>query len=158
METKNSDAQAGQGPDLDLFGKPVLPIRDRRGRPSFAKTEENQQTVVTLRGNGWSQKRIAAYLGCDEKTLRKNFSRELSAGVDLLEAQALEVIAAKMRQGSLSAAKKILDLVTGGRAAPPPAPEIEDPADLAPKSKGDLLRHGAHNPGKTWGAVLSREH
>jgi hypothetical protein len=155
MQNKKTAPAASGDPDLDLFGKPILPIRERRGRPSFGKNEENQRTVITLRGHGWTQKRIASYLGCDEKTLRKNFSRELAAGVDLLEAQALEVIVTKMRAGSLAAARKVLDLIHEGRAVPPP-PKPDAPEDTAPQGKGAKAIEGAKKPGSTWGGILTK--
>ena len=65
--------KSGTDPERDLFGVPVGQLRERWGRPSFAKSDENQRTVMTLRGAGWSQKRIARYMGCDEKTLANIF-------------------------------------------------------------------------------------
>ena len=37
--------------EFDLFGNPVEPMRDLRGRPSFAKNKENQQLVVGFLGD-----------------------------------------------------------------------------------------------------------
>jgi lambda repressor-like predicted transcriptional regulator len=116
-----SDKKSSPAPDLDLFGAPVDQIRDRWGRKSFAKTEENQRLVAVLKARGWSQARISKYLGCDEKTLRKHFSRELAAGADLIEGDALAVLLAKMRQGNMAALKRVLDVCDQGRAAPPDA-------------------------------------
>jgi hypothetical protein len=106
--------------DVDLFGAPVTQLRERWGRPSFSKTTENQQTVVSLRGAGWSQDRIAAYLGCDAKTLRKHFSRELRLGVEYLEGMALEVLVAKMRAGHVGAAKEVWAYAQRVKAAEKP--------------------------------------
>lgn len=96
--------------DLDLFGKPVLPIKDRRGRPSYAVSKENQEVVTVLRAANWNHERIAGILGCDEKTLRKHFSRELEVGADIVEAEALMVNYRKMRMGNNAATGRVLEM------------------------------------------------
>ena len=144
------DENTNAAPEVDLFGAPVTQIRERWGRPSFSKTKENQRVVATLRLAGWAQAHIAAYIGTTEKTLRKNFSRELQAGADLIEGQALEVLVAKMRQGNLTAARRILDLAQAGRAAPPIP---KDEAD-GPRGKKEILTDAANKPGATWGNLL----
>lgn len=154
MKPEKSAPAAVSAVDLDLFGAPIAQIRDRWGRPSYAKCKENQQLVATLKAAGWSQRRIARYLGCDEKTLRKHFSRELDAGADLIEGEALQVIVAKMRQGNLPAAKRILDLTADARPAPPPArpqPDQEPPEKLGKK---DQLVADARAPSGRWGDLL----
>ncbi|MCR9134745.1 MAG: hypothetical protein NXI27_02020 [Alphaproteobacteria bacterium] len=105
MDSKNPASDSLTAPDLDLFGQPIRPIKDRRGRPSYGKVAENQQTVAVLRARGWTHERIARYLGYDEKTLRKHFSRELPAGADIVEGQCLEVLFTRMRQGHTPSAK-----------------------------------------------------
>jgi len=97
------------GGSVDLFGNPNLPLRERRGRPSYAKNVENQQLVVTLRGGGQTQADIAVVLGCDEKTLRKYYSRELQHGAVLMEARMLQVLDHRARNGHVGAAKQLLD-------------------------------------------------
>lgn len=153
MADKKPDAR----PDLDLFGAPVDQIRDRWGRRSFAKSEANQRLVATLKAAGWSQMRIARYLDCDEKTLRKHFSRELSAGADLVEGQALEVLIGQMRQGKLSAVKRTLDLVEANRAKLPETPRPEAPAEDKPERLGkkELLDRAARQPGSGWGGLVN---
>lgn len=141
-------------PERDLFGVPVGQLRERWGRPSFAKSDENQRTVMTLRGAGWSQKRIARYMGCDEKTLRKHFSRQLQAGADFLEGQALEVLVSKMRGGSIAAAGRVRDIVKEGRAAPPPAPDPEAEAPEEKLGKKEQLARAAQTPSGGWGGLL----
>ncbi len=86
-------------PELDMFGQPVQPIRDRRGRPSFKKDKENQDFVAVRAAAGWSQKRIAENMGVDEKTLRKYFSRELENGAILIDGVMLDVLLRRVREG-----------------------------------------------------------
>lgn len=136
--------------ELDLFGAPVGQIRERWGRPSFAKTKENQELVATLRTAGWSQSRIAKHMGCDEKTLRKHFSRELSAGADLIEAMAMQVLVQRMRQGHVPATRELLAMVERGRAAPP-VPKTEPEEKLGKKEQAD---RDAQQPSDGWGDLL----
>jgi len=137
--------------ERDLFGAPVRQIRERWGRPSFAKTEENQKLVAILRGKGWSQAQIATHLGCDEKTLRKHFSRELAAGGDLIEAEALQVLYTQMRRGSIPATKALLGELERGRAAPP-APKKEPVAE--PLGKKAQAEAAAKAPPSGWGDLV----
>ncbi|MGR6743522.1 hypothetical protein, partial [Aeromonas veronii] len=65
--------------------------------------------------------------GCDEKTLRKHFSRELDDGADLIEGMALEVTLKKMRSGNSVATARILEIVDRGRIEPPAPKPKEDP-------------------------------
>lgn len=99
------------GGDLDLFGRPGEPLRDRRGRPSFAKTPENQDFVAVRAAAGWAQAAIAAAIGCDEKTLRKHFSRELSGGRLIVEGMALDVLMKKLREGHGPSIRLLLERI-----------------------------------------------
>jgi hypothetical protein len=149
-----SEAFSGQSDDLDMFGFPSSPIKDRRGRPSFSKSRENQQLVALLRAAGWNQARIAGYMGCDEKTLRKNFSRELRDGLDLIEGMALEVTFAKMKAGNSVATSRIFDIIEKqGNAAVPIAPKVEREEPLGKKASADLEAQTAHE-GTEWGTLL----
>lgn len=137
------------GPETDLFGNPSEPLKDPRGRPAFAKSKENQQVVIDLVGQKFTRVEIAEYLGCDEKTLRKHFSRELEKGVTLLRGQAALVRASKMRMGNMAATKAILDeadLSTGQRKQPKPQ---------APKGKKERLIDSASKPPSGWGDLLN---
>jgi len=129
MDEKN-DQTDENAVELDLFGRPIEALKDRRGRPSYAKSKENQELVTVLRCANWSHERISRYIGCDEKTLRKHFSRELDAGADIVEAEALMVTYQKMRQGNSVATGRILDLADKAQLATPqrrsvPAPKAE---------------------------------
>ena len=85
----------------------------------FEITKEKQQLVTILRASGWTQERIARRVGCDPKTLRKHFSRELSDAADVVEADALLQIMKRADEGNIAASRKLLDLVKSGRAAVP---------------------------------------
>jgi transcriptional regulator with XRE-family HTH domain len=100
---------------VDLFGFPIEPLKDRRGRPSFKKTFENQQFVALRAAAGWTQEAIAADMGIDPKTLRKNFSRELEHGATIIEGQNLDVLSQKARQGNVSAVKALGERIEQGQ-------------------------------------------
>ena len=134
--------------ELDLLGDPVRAIRDPRGRPSFAKSKENQLLVITLRGSGWSETDVAAYMRCDPKTLRKHFSRELSSGALFLEGMAMQVLVKRMLEGHVPAAKAVRE-VAQLRAAKAPAHRV--PA----MGKKESLRREAHLPPTGWGNLLN---
>ena len=154
MAKTKSEAKAADPVEFDLFGAPVTQIKERWGRPQYKKTQQNQLLVSTLKAAGWSQARIATYLRCDIKTLRNHFSRELQAGSDLIEGQALEVLVSQMRQGKLSAVRQVLALTEKGRAAPPPAPE-DHPEAPEKLGKKEQLDQAAQTPPSTWGSLLN---
>ncbi|WP_411033830.1 hypothetical protein [Shinella sp. BYT-45] len=138
----------------DMFGLPMLPIKDRRGRPSYAKSKENQELVTVLRTAGWNQERIARQLGCDVKTLRKYFSRELDAGADIVEAEALMVTYRKMRQGNSVATGRILDLADKAQMALPQRRQpAEKPVRLGKKEQADVDARSGHENNE-WGNLL----
>ena len=135
---------------LDLFGNPVAPIRDPRGRPAFAKSKDNQMLVITLRARGWSQAQVAAFMGCDEKTLRKHFSRELEHGALFMEGIAMQALVRKMNEGHVGATKEVL-AITKAAVAPTAAPKPKAPVPLGKK---DQLANDAKVPPSSWGDLL----
>lgn len=144
MDAKSS----GHDREYDLFGNPVEPLRDRRGRPSFAKTVENQRVVIDLASYGWNAERIGQFLGCDRKTVVKHFSRELESGKTLVEGEAILVQTALMRRGKLRAVEKVL---TRTAAVPVGAAKGKAP----PKGKKETLSDAAAEPPGAWATVLT---
>jgi hypothetical protein len=136
---------------LDLFGHPVGRLRDPRGRPSFAKSKENQMLVITLRARGWSQAQVAAFMGCDDKTLRKHFSRELEHGALFMEGIAMQALVRKMQEGHVGATKEILAITKAAVAPTSPA----KPKAAAPIGKKDALQRDAKAPPESWGELLN---
>lgn len=139
------------GVDVDLLGDPFRPLRDPRGRPSWKKTKENQLLVMSLRSAGMNHDEIAEYLGCDGKTLRKYFSRELDHGAMLLEGLAVQVLVRKMLEGHVGAAKQVRDICStrapsrkGKAAEKPAAPGKKEQARIdagrPPAGVDDLVR------------------
>jgi hypothetical protein len=152
VESKNSADSEQPGGEVDLFGAPIGQIRDRWGRPSFAKTKENQEFVSLLRAAGWSQARIAPVIGCDEKTLRKHFSRELAIGADLIQAAALSMLMAKAKAGHAASAARIAELAQlggfgGGKREAKPKP----------LGKKEAARRDANQPpsDENWAQLLN---
>ncbi|WP_439572623.1 hypothetical protein [Phreatobacter sp.] len=140
--------------ERDLFGAPVGQIRERWGRPSFKKTQQNQELVALLRADGWTHDRIAAYLGCDAKTLAKHFSRELQYGSDLIRGMALQVTLQRMRQGNSVATGRLLDLtLEAGNPAVPIVPKPDKAAPLGKKEAALAEAQTAHE-GTVWGDIL----
>lgn len=140
--------------EVDLFGNPIEPMRDRRGRPSFKKDKENQDFVAVRAAAGWTHEAIASAIGCDAKTLRKHFSRELDAGALIVEGVQLDVLMHQVRQGKVPAIKTLSEMVEKGRrnrfgkgaAKPSPASEA--------KGKKEQKRDAAEQPSTGWASRL----
>ncbi|KAB2781254.1 helix-turn-helix domain-containing protein [Brucella anthropi] len=141
--------------ETDLFGAPIGQIKERWGRPSFAKSKENQELVALLKAANWTVSRIARHLGCDEKTLRKHFSRELEQGADIIEAMALQVTLQKMRQGNSVATGRILDITEKANLTIPPAKPKSATDDERPgkKEQANIDAQTAHQDSE-WGTIL----
>ena len=141
--------------ETDLFGAPIGQIKERWGRPSFAKSKENQELVSLLKAANWTVSRIARYLGCDEKTLRKHFSSELEQGADIIEAMALQVTFQKMRQGNSVATGRILDITEKANLTIPPAKPKSATDDERPgkKEQANIDAQTAHQDSE-WGTIL----
>lgn len=150
-----SEDKGGEAVERDLFGAPVTAIRERWGRPAFAKGPENQELVCLLVGSGWSQKRIARYLRCDEKTLRKHFSRELEEGADRIEAMGLQVLLKKMRSGHSMSTNRLLDIVEERGHPAPPVPRVK-PVKAEPLGKKEQAIEDARTAHEDtgWGELL----
>ena len=148
----------GSGPVFDLFGNEILPLRDRRGRPSYKKTKENQDFVAVRAAAGWTQAKICEALGCSEKTLRANFSRELSDGLLLVEGVCLDVLMRGARAGHVPSVKALqsrLDRVATG------APKAKEKKQEAQKieavlGKKEKALEDAGAPASEYGDLYSR--
>lgn len=155
MERENS----GEAEGVDLFGQPMLPIRDRRGRKSFKKDKENQDFVAVRIAAGWSQKRIAEDMQIDEKTLRKHFSRELEFGATFVDGVMLDVLMRKVREGHVPSIRQLRERLVG---ASPQAPrnntpvEDEDDATDQPLGKKEQARLDAQKVPDNYGDIFSR--
>lgn len=151
--------QAGAAADqaeaalVDLFGQPVLPIRERRGRPSFAKTVENQRAVELRAAAGWSAEAIAADIGCHVDTLRKHFSGELQNAALKIEGEMLDILYQRARQGHVPSVRELRDQV---KTVAPRKP-VEKDAAKAPAlgKKAQRLRDAAERPAE-YGDILDR--
>jgi len=145
------NANHGQKQELDLFGNPIVPLRDRRGRPSFVKSKENQDFVSVRSAASWSHDRIAEEIGCDAKTLRKYFSRELAFGSVIIEGMALDVLMKRSREGHVPSIRLLRDYVN---PAIPAAPKKGKGKLVTPLGKKQLLSRDAETPPDGWGGLL----
>jgi len=149
MKQKNQQEQF----KVDLFGAPVGQIRERWGRPAYKKTKENQELVASLRAIGWTKKRIATEMGCDEDTLTKHFSVELDQGPDRVRVLMLQALVAKVKQGNTAAIRMLQNLTD------PTPPLNRGKVKQPPLGKKDQLERNAKAPVEDaeWGELLDPE-
>lgn len=155
MDHEKTEAVQG----VDLFGEPLLPIRDRRGRRSFAVSKENQRFVAIRAADGWTHDMIAEDIGCDAKTLRKYFSRELTSGRVFMVGELLDILHRRAREGHVPSAKALLDRYEDvGPVAPRnrrPAEDDDDPAPT-PLGKKEKAVLDAQQVPDNYGDIFSR--
>lgn len=114
----------------DLLGDPILPPRERRGRPEHQATEKNRLYVAGLAAFNRTQEEIAAGLGVSVRTLRKYYLPELKHGAEQFRAAALmKLMELALVENSVPALKELLARVDridlpGGRPARKPRPQI----------------------------------
>lgn len=63
---------------VDLFGDPIVPAQEGRGRPPHVWTLENSNKVLLAFASGRSAKDAAAAIGISVPTLRQHYSSELA--------------------------------------------------------------------------------
>lgn len=99
---------------LDLFGQPVLPPQEGRGRPEHRWCLESSNRVLLAFARGLSQAEAASLIGVDAKTLRKHYSRECAvrttAGLRL-EMRQLERLNKLAEAGNVGAEKALADRI-----------------------------------------------
>ncbi|WP_312530716.1 hypothetical protein [Paracoccus sp. (in: a-proteobacteria)] len=149
------------GGEIDLFGDPLVPLRDRRGRKSFKKDKQNQDFVMVRIAAGWSQKRIAENMGIDEKTLRKYFSRELEFGATFVDGVMLDVLMRKVREGHTPSIRQLQERIKDAApAAPRRSPQLddedEDGTPAARLGKKELERAAAQEVPDNYGDIFDR--
>lgn len=153
-----NQAKSGGEVSVDLFGRPVEALRERRGRPSYKKTEENQRFVEVRAAAGWSQDAIAADMGIDADTLRKHFSAELKAGAIKVEGVILDVLLSRARQGHVPSARELLERIKAGAGAGRTAqPPREKPAREVQLGKKELAAREAQHATDDWADLLGQK-
>jgi hypothetical protein len=103
---------------------------------------------------GWTQEVIASALGCDAKTLRLNFSRELSTGALMIDGLCLDVLLQKVRAGhtpSVNALQARLD-----RTATPPVPKKRGAQAEPAKGKKQIGLEDAGKPLEEYSELYDR--
>jgi hypothetical protein len=140
--------------EIDMFGHVVEPLRERRGRPSYAKTPENQRFVETRAADGWTTEMIAADMGIHPDTLRKHFSVELQNGALKLKGEMLDILRTRARSGhtpSVNALLNRMDRVIDKPGRTPKAPPAERPLG----KKEAKIRDAARTP-EGYGEIFAR--
>lgn len=66
--------------DFDLFGNPVEPVRETRGRPRHRPNVKLRNKVKMLHDAGLNHIEIARVIGITAPTLRLNYFTELQSG------------------------------------------------------------------------------
>ena len=124
----------------DLFGRPILPPRETRGRPEHQASEEIRFQIAGLRAFGKTQEEIAAGLGLSVRTLRKYYLPELKGGAEQFKVKALVVLAKQaLVENKTPALKELLkrldtmDLPGATRAVPD-----EKPVRIGKKAQAKL--------------------
>ena len=120
----------------DLFGDPILPRKEGRGRPEHSWSLANSNKVLLAFARGLSAKQAATAIGVSVPTLRKHYSSELAhreAAALRFEMVQLNRLNETAKGGSVAAEKELARRLEKARLADlsdrvsqharPPAPE-----------------------------------
>jgi len=95
----------------DLFGDPVLPSKDGRGRPEHSWSRENSNKVLLAFARGLSVKEAATAIGVSVPTLRKHYFAEVAKRNDArlrMEMTQLSRLNDSAATGNVAAEKELL--------------------------------------------------
>jgi hypothetical protein len=95
---------------FDLLGDPIPEGHEGLGRPPHVADDRKRNKIMLLLAMGWANKRIAAALGIDVKTLRKHYSPQLRSreiALDKMRAGRLTLLWEKAETGNVPALKEI---------------------------------------------------
>lgn len=145
--------------DLDIFGYPVLPPTERRGRPRHVATSESRDVVALLAALDKTHAEICETLAISEPTLRKNYRAELSHGRAQIRAEVMFRAMEQVRAGNVSAMALVLrrldaaDLAALHRRVadhdrPAPAPGKKEQQAEAARAAGGSGRYATPSPPK----------
>ena len=117
-------------PDLDLWGDPIPPRPERRGRRPHEATPEKRSRIKVLRALNHTEAQIAAAIGIPERTMRRYYRPELAGGRAQLRAEVLVRLWEVVQTGNVAAIKLFLaqieksDLDSPRAAAPARQPKL----------------------------------
>ncbi|MGA0561709.1 hypothetical protein ACO2RV_04610 [Ancylobacter sp. VNQ12] len=152
--------------EFDLFGMPILPRGETRGRPKHAASLENRNRVNMLLALGWSNDRIAGALGITLPTFRKHYFSELkyrAVARDRLDMRRAELLWRQVEGGNVGAMREFGRLVEKNdtmraeremaERPPPPQPERlgkkvvdkQRAMDADAELTAELEREASHN-------------
>ena len=110
---------------------------NRGGRPPYAPTKAQRDTVRLLKADNWTDERIARRIGIKEDTLRKHFAEDLANGADENREHALKLLKRAANKLNVAAIKEYIK-VTGFQGT------VEEfLAAKAPERKARVVPKGA---------------
>lgn len=94
--------------DRDIFGNPVEPPVERRGRPKHKPTDDSRLVVKVLVAANKRVSEIAEALAISEPTLRRAYKSELAHGRAQIRAEVMFRMMEQVKAGNVSAMAHIL--------------------------------------------------
>lgn len=97
--------------EIDLFGDPVIPRQEGRGRPEVVWDRVKSNTVLLAFARGLSVKEVAAAIGVSAPTLRKVYFSEVAKRAQArlrMEMTQLTRLNAQAEAGNVAAEKELM--------------------------------------------------
>lgn len=134
----------------DLFGNPVTPPREGRGRPAHEPTVETRNRVLLAFVRGLGHADAAKLIGIDAKTLRKHYSRECElrgTAALRMEMRQLERLNDQAEDGNVAAEKALAAMLEKFRMRDQHQKEVKRPNKrTAPLGKKEQAQVDAMKP------------
>lgn len=138
--------------EFDLWGEPIPPREEKRGRPTHVVTDEKRNRVSVLVSLNKNQDEIAEAMAIAPGTLRRYYRRELKLGHAAKRAQMEVRLFQAGMAGNVAAMKEYLrrteasDLV---KAAPQPRPPKRGKKEQA------AIEAASPDPSSSFGALMA---
>jgi hypothetical protein len=143
--------------EFDLWGDPIPPRGERRGRPKHVPTDEKRNRVKVLKALNKTDTEVAEAMGLSEPTLRKYYLRELRGGMAQLRAEAAVKLWDLAKGGNVSALKAFLAEARHSDLLGQPASKRrgrETPAQTMGKKDAAQLAAETADEGTGWAGLL----
>jgi hypothetical protein len=141
---------------IDLFGDPVLPRREGRGRPEVVWTKDGSNVVLLAFARGLSVKQAATAIGVSVPTLRKVYFSEVSKRAEArlrMEQRQLARLNEAAQGGNVAAEKELMKQIERLRTrdqvhafAPAPTAKAEKLGKKAGAEKAAEELRGLYEP------------
>lgn len=144
--------------EFDLWGDPIPPRVEKRGRPPHDVTPDKRLRVAVLRSLNQTNTEIAEAMGISERTLRTYYLPELKQGLAQKRAEMMVELFKAGKKGNVSAMKGFIRETEKSDLARGPALVALRPRAEPKRGKKEqaIIDASQPDPGSTMGDLMAQ--